>query len=259
MDTRWTIDQLAGLVAEALRAVPYEGQPSARVREFPGKRSIRYYTTLGLLDPPAQMRGRTAYYGRRHLLQLVALKRLQARGLSLVDVQKELLAADDQTLTGLADLPEDFFRRPATTAAAGPGVSDSAERRSRRAPEARAHTDSPPAADTAPATRTPAADLWAEEAAGGAEGPRGQFWLSSPAGSTAGMPTSQPPPAGGSLRTAAHLQLTDGVELVIEGIDREGLDERTLAQLAPELQRLVRSLSDLGLLPQKPNDQKSGK
>ena len=73
----WTIDELGAVVALAL-SVDYAGQANGRVREVPDRRTIRYYTTLGLIDRPARMRGRTALYGRRHLLQLVAIKRLQA-------------------------------------------------------------------------------------------------------------------------------------------------------------------------------------
>ena len=81
-ETLWTIDELGERVAEALGGPGYDGVPSGRVRDVPDLRTIRYYTTLGLLDRPAAMRGRTALYGPRHLLQLVAIKRLQARGLS---------------------------------------------------------------------------------------------------------------------------------------------------------------------------------
>jgi DNA-binding transcriptional MerR regulator len=74
----------------------------------PDLRTIRYYTTLGLLDRPAAMRGRTALYARRHLLQLVAVKRLQARGLSLAEVQARLLGATDATLARLARVSKDL-------------------------------------------------------------------------------------------------------------------------------------------------------
>src|SRR3954468_22885713 len=86
----WTIDELGAQVALAL-SVDYDGPPNGRVRDVPDRRTIRYYTTLGLLDRPAEMRGRTALYGRRHLMQLVAIKRLQARGLSLSEVQQRLV------------------------------------------------------------------------------------------------------------------------------------------------------------------------
>ena len=111
MDYKWRIEQLSQLVSKALRAVTYDGQESGRVRDVPDVRTIRYYTTLGLLDRPLEMRGRTAYYGRRHVLQLVAIKRLQASGLSLVDVQETLAGAGDRELGRLADLPP--LTRPA--------------------------------------------------------------------------------------------------------------------------------------------------
>src|SRR5215211_5617368 len=101
----WTIDDLGSQVALAL-SVDYEGQASGRVRDVPDRRTIRYYTTLGLVDRPAEMRGRTAYYGPRHLMQLAAIKRLQARGLSLAAVQRQLLGISDSALAGLARLPD---------------------------------------------------------------------------------------------------------------------------------------------------------
>jgi DNA-binding transcriptional MerR regulator len=77
------------------------------VREVPDLRAIRYYSTLGLLDRPAAFRGRTALYGKRHLAQLVAIKRLQAQGLPLADVQRRLAELDEHGLLKLAALPHD--------------------------------------------------------------------------------------------------------------------------------------------------------
>jgi hypothetical protein len=102
----WTIDELGARVALALSA-DYAGPPNGRVRHIPDQRTIRYYTTLGLMDRPAEMRGRTALYGRRHLLQLVAIKRLQARGLSLSAIQQRLLGLGDAALRRLARLPQE--------------------------------------------------------------------------------------------------------------------------------------------------------
>jgi DNA-binding transcriptional MerR regulator len=107
----WTLADLADRVAGALSS-GYDGQQSRRVSDVPDTRAIRYYTTLGLLDRPAEMRGRTAYYGPRHLWQLVAIKRLQADGRTLAEIQQALAAAPDSTLKRLADIPdEDFWRR----------------------------------------------------------------------------------------------------------------------------------------------------
>src|SRR5947209_4559696 len=60
------------------------------------------------------MRGRTALYGRRHLMQLVAIKRLQARGLSLADVQQRLYGITDAALSRLAKLPDVELPAPVT-------------------------------------------------------------------------------------------------------------------------------------------------
>lgn len=103
--TLWTIDELAAQAALAL-SVDYPGQESGRVRDVPDLRTIRYYATLGLLDRPQSMRGRTALYGRRHLLQLVAIKRLQAKGHALGALQAQLVGATDTTLAEIARLPD---------------------------------------------------------------------------------------------------------------------------------------------------------
>lgn len=114
----WTLDDLSARVALAL-ATDYLGAPNGRVRDVPDRRTIRYYTTLGLLDRPAEMRGRTALYARRHLLQLVAIKRLQAKGLSLAEVQQRLVGLPDSRLAALAQLPHDAGAPAATPAPSG--------------------------------------------------------------------------------------------------------------------------------------------
>src|SRR2546423_1258101 len=135
---RWTLDELGAQVALAL-AVDYAGPADGRVRDLPDRRTIRYYTTLGLLDRPAELRGRTALYGRRHLLQLVAIKKLQARGLSLAEVQRALVGQPDAALeaqAGLQPAPEPERRarirgagdRTGTPAAGGAGGEGSGRR-----------------------------------------------------------------------------------------------------------------------------------
>jgi hypothetical protein len=112
----WTLDQLTEQVEAAL-SVDYPGAPSGRVRSVPDRRAIRWYTTIGLVDRPASTRGRTALYAERHLLQLVAIKRLQAAGRSLADIQAELAGIPESTLRLLARLP-DHPPGPDTPAAA---------------------------------------------------------------------------------------------------------------------------------------------
>ena len=102
MEATRTISELAGQAAGVLAASPL--QANGRVRDVPNERLIRWYVTLGLLDPPLSRRGRVARYGERHLLQLVAVKRRQAEGRSLAEIQEELAGATNETLAAIADL-----------------------------------------------------------------------------------------------------------------------------------------------------------
>lgn len=113
----WTLAELTAQVALAL-GLDGPRQASGRVRDVPDQRAVRYYGTLGLVDPPAAFRGRTALYGARHLWQLVAIKRLQARGLTLAEVQQRLLGLTDARLRQMADIPETPDDAPAKEQAA---------------------------------------------------------------------------------------------------------------------------------------------
>ncbi|MEU8818440.1 MerR family transcriptional regulator [Actinoplanes sp. NPDC048796] len=101
----WTIDELVERVREAL-AAEYPGAPNARVRDVPDRRAIRWYTTIGLVDKPSGMRGRTALYGPRHLQQLVTIKRRQALGQSLAQIQAEFAWISPEALRVAAQIPE---------------------------------------------------------------------------------------------------------------------------------------------------------
>jgi DNA-binding transcriptional MerR regulator len=136
-EPHWTLDELADRVETAL-AVDYQGQASGRVRAVPDRRAIRWYTTIGLVDRPTAHRGRTALYGPRHLLQLVAVKRLQARGLPLVSIQEELAGATDAQLARVARLPAGGTAGPVPrpsaagrSAATAPGPAGGRTRRAR--------------------------------------------------------------------------------------------------------------------------------
>ena len=118
----WTIGELSARVESALAGSDYVPPENGQVRAVPDLRTIRYYTTLGLLDRPAEMRGRTALYGRRHLLQLVAIKRLQAQGMTLGQIQARLGALDDRALAKVAAVKGD------AGAAAGTGTGAGARR-----------------------------------------------------------------------------------------------------------------------------------
>jgi DNA-binding transcriptional MerR regulator len=87
-------------------ARPAPVRANGRVRDVPNERLVRWYVTVGLVDPPLSRRGRVARYGRRHLLQLVAVKRRQAEGRSLAEIQAELAGATDEALAAVARVPD---------------------------------------------------------------------------------------------------------------------------------------------------------
>ena len=95
---------LEGLLEMANRALGDTEQKSARVQERPDVRTIRYYASLGLLGKPLYFQGRTAFYGERHVAQLVAIKRLQAQQLSLQEIQRRILGLSDEALYQIAGL-----------------------------------------------------------------------------------------------------------------------------------------------------------
>jgi DNA-binding transcriptional MerR regulator len=101
----WTLDELVRRAGEALAAQDVR-VPNGRVTPLPDRRVVRWYSTIGLVDRPLAYRGRTALYGPRHLLQVVAVKRRQAEGRSLAEIQAELTGATDSTLREVAQIPD---------------------------------------------------------------------------------------------------------------------------------------------------------
>jgi DNA-binding transcriptional MerR regulator len=105
----WSLEELVRRATEALAAGDVRA-PNARVTPVPDRRLIRWYATIGLVDRPLASQGRTARYGPRHLLQLVAIKRRQAQGYTLAEVQAELTGATDSTLRKIAEVPAELLR-----------------------------------------------------------------------------------------------------------------------------------------------------
>ncbi|HEX3201699.1 MAG TPA: MerR family transcriptional regulator [Actinomycetes bacterium] len=225
-EPRWTLDELAERVDTAL-AVDYSGPPSGRVRAVPDRRAIRWYTTIGLIDRPVAHRGRTALYGPRHLLQLVAVKRLQARGLPLVAIQQELAGATDSQLARVARLPEGVAPGPAVSASHGDGLSGTGQAGSGTAA-------------AAPATRGKVR--------------RAGFWRERPAAFTVAAdaatltdPTDPVGPAGPATATLRGVRLGDGATLLLEpGRELGAEDVRAVLEAAGPL---LAALRERGLGP----------
>jgi DNA-binding transcriptional MerR regulator len=109
----WTLDELTARARQALRSDDPRGANG---------RAIRWYGTKGLVDRPMIGPGHVARYGERHLLQLVAVKRLQAGGMTLAEIQRELAGATEETLRRVADLGEFEFEPEPVPAAPVPAA-----------------------------------------------------------------------------------------------------------------------------------------
>jgi DNA-binding transcriptional MerR regulator len=225
MSQRWTIQQLSAVVEQVLAAADYPGQPSGRVREGPDLRTIRYYTTLGLLDKPAEMRGRRAFYSGRHALQLAAIKRLQARGMSLVELQQAVAGADDKQLQRWV------------------GLSNKAWKEMLKAVVVAEHEGRTPDALLRGAPREP-------HAPAGPGNDRDRFWASAPAapcdadGKSLAASAAEPPCVG---QPAVHVAVRPNVRLVIEGVEWTGLSAWQRTELALAMRALAAALDRLGL------------
>jgi DNA-binding transcriptional MerR regulator len=258
-EPRWTLDELAERVDAAL-AVDYPGQPSGRVRAVPDRRAIRWYTTIGLIDRPLAHRGRTSLYGPRHLLQLVAVKRLQASGLPLVSIQQQLAGATDTQLARVARVPAGIARAPLTTAG-GDGLSRTGAAGSPPAPGV-SPTAAPPRLDRGTAQR---AAFWREPpaaftTAAGAEVPGSPGTPATPAtpdlatrlGDLAG--TGDPAdPAPAEVAALRGVRLGEGATLLLEPGRELGPDDvRAVLEAAGPLLAVVRDRGLGGPSPGQP-------
>jgi DNA-binding transcriptional MerR regulator len=85
----FSLEELAAAAGRLLKRMavrPTDG----RVAGVPDERAIRFYQTAGLVDRPLRYDGRRAVYGYHHLVQLLAVKRLQQEGHSLSLIQRSL-------------------------------------------------------------------------------------------------------------------------------------------------------------------------
>src|SRR5512143_321434 len=95
-----SLDELLDL---ATRFVPRvaTGQARYKVTEVPSERTVRYYTTSGLIDRPLGLAGTRAVYGYRHILQILVVKSLQARDLPLRKIRGMVAGRPDDYLEAI--------------------------------------------------------------------------------------------------------------------------------------------------------------
>jgi len=112
-DATLTLDALSMEVGRLLEEKALlDAQADGRVAAAPDARTVRYYGTLGLVDRPSIVQ-REARYGHRHVLQLVAIKALQARGLPLAEIQARLYGRSNSELETLLSAVSQERPRPA--------------------------------------------------------------------------------------------------------------------------------------------------
>src|SRR5512140_1868708 len=117
--TDLSLDELSNRVADELRKLGvHEAQRDGRVAAAPDARTIRYYTTLGLIDRPT-LAGREARYGERHLLQLLTIKVMQSFSRPLADIQTQLYGRSNRELQAIiASSSRSMAARPRINTAA---------------------------------------------------------------------------------------------------------------------------------------------
>jgi len=81
--------------------VSFSPRSNARVDSPRSRHQAYYYRSVGLLDAPESGAGRG--YGRRHLLQLKAIRILQAQGLPLSRIQQLLFGRSDEELEQIVE------------------------------------------------------------------------------------------------------------------------------------------------------------
>ena len=98
MATEFSLEELATAVQDWCkehRIAPANGQAAEAITE----RNIRYYRTLGLLDPPHGNYAKT--FSDKHRLQLIAIRLYQAQGLPLRKIRDELYGKSFDDLVAL--------------------------------------------------------------------------------------------------------------------------------------------------------------
>ena len=94
---------VAELADVAARVLAESGpvQERGTVSEVPDERTVRYYLTEGLLSPAEEKQGTASVFGYLHLLQLLAVKNLQAQHLPIRKIRELVEGRSERELERL--------------------------------------------------------------------------------------------------------------------------------------------------------------
>jgi hypothetical protein len=240
MVAMWTLSELVSEAAARLAQLP--APKNGQVRAVPDERTIRYYSTIGLLERPAAMRGRTALYGPRHLAQVVAIKRMQGAGKTLAEIQALWPTLDDGALARMTGVSLATKARAARTPFWKQGsMSTSTPVPTAIAvpPHARTRSMSPMQVEgMAPTTPAALPSASGEPVVG---------WVR-PAVASIELPTDDPGAPAASAAVEVRIELAPGVALAIAVADGISFNSADVRALRASAVRLVDELARRGLV-----------
>lgn len=225
-------------------------------------RTVRLYATQGLIDRPGR-EGRSAIYGRRHLLQLLLIRSLARRGLSLAAIAPLIGLSDGELEQQLNQLEGDGSPASSLLAAMAADIQGAAASASGSQPAGArgpASEERNEALDYLRSLQSPAASE-ASLAATDAESlersasllpllgsPLSSRPSSSPSSRSSRSPSRSPSRSGGSREAASRwhrFTLAPGVELQIsESVSVPPPGSRRMAWLNRLVARLLEQLED---------------
>jgi len=94
------LPEFAEVAERVLSALNFE-QERGTVNPVPDGRTIRYYLSEGLITPPEEKQGTASVFAYRNLLQLVAVKKLQAEHLPIRKIRELVKGKSEQELETL--------------------------------------------------------------------------------------------------------------------------------------------------------------
>lgn len=94
------VAELAMAVSQILAEIG-PSQEKATVTQLPDERTVRFYLAEGLLSPAEEKQGTASVFNYKHLLQLLAIKKLQAEDLPIRKIKQLLDGLEEADLKRL--------------------------------------------------------------------------------------------------------------------------------------------------------------